>query len=365
MKKISRRDFLALTAAVGTAGVLTACSGSSSAAASTASSSSAASTEPAAAGDADPFADAAVIRIQFAENQSSASELGIAAEKFKTELEEATNGTLQLDLYFDALLGDEASVIGMIEAGAVEFSRVNLAALQATAPEVGVLTLPYMYSDAVQCDAVLNGEIGQEILDSIASHGFQGLRMSGGHPTQTDGALSRGFYAGFPITCVADLAGKKVRVQESEIVIKMCDALGCVATPMAYGEVFQALQTGVVDAAENDPYSYYSSGHYEVAKYYTNDAHQISPSMYIMSQNCWDQMNDAQREAFLTALDNYLTETADSTYTMIAEAKQAAIDSGCEFIDVDTTEFQTACQPVYDMFPEYAEMVERIKAVKA
>ena len=310
----------------------------------------------------DAFADAPTVKMQFAENQPSTSSVGINAEEFCKKVAERTANTVQIEFYGDALLGDEASVIGGIEAGTIEFTRVNASALQATVPEVGVLTLPYLYKDNAHCYRVLNSDVGDDLLARCQDHGFVGLRFSGGNKDNKPSGF-RSFYAATPINSVADLKGKKIRVQESEVVIKMVEALGGVATPMAYGEVFQALQTGVIDIAENDPSSYYQSGHYEVAKYYTRDNHQLNVSMYIMSQKAYDAMTEAQRTVFLECLDEYLEKNSDDVAVNIEEFEKKAVESGCEFIDVDTASFQEACQSVYDMFPDYSEMLERIKAI--
>lgn len=311
----------------------------------------------------DPFADAPQLKFQFAENQPSNSTIGVLGQEFCDKVKERTNGTLQIEFYPDALLGDEATVVGMIEAGTVEFTRVNLAAIQATVPELGVLTLPYIYKDGVHCQHVLDSDVGQDLLAKCSEHGFVGVALSGGDRAGNGSSLSRCFYSSTPIHSVADLQGKKIRVQESDVVIKMVEALGGVATPMAYGDVFQALQTKIVDIAENDPMSYVMSGHYEVAKYYALDNHQISPSIYIMSQKAWDSMNEAQRKVFQECLVEYLDEQSEEQGTMLAEYRKQAEDAGCEFIEVDTAEFQEACQSVYDMFPEYADYIERIKAI--
>lgn len=310
----------------------------------------------------DAFSDAPTVKMQFAENQPSTSSVGINAEEFCKKVAERTGNTVQIEFYGDALLGDEASVIGGIEAGTIEFTRVNASALQATVPEVGVLTLPYLYKDNAHCYRVLNSDVGDDLLARCQDHGFVGLRLSGGNKDNKPSGF-RSFYAATPINSVADLKGKKIRVQESEVVIKMVEALGGVATPMAYGEVFQALQTGVIDIAENDPSSYYQSGHYEVAKYYTRDNHQLNVSMYIMSQKAYDAMTEAQRTVFLECLDEYLEKNSDDVAVNIEEFEKKAVESGCEFIDVDTASFQEACQSVYDMFPDYSEMLERIRAI--
>ncbi len=364
MKKITRRNFLKGSAAVAAAGVLAACSSSDD------SSETEAATEAVTAGategateaeaDADAFADAPIIKIQFAENQQSTGPLGEASERFCEKLAERTNNTVQMEFYGDALLGDEVTVVGAIEMGTIEFTRVNLASMQSTVPEVGVLTMPYLYRDSKHCYDVLNSDVAQDIMDKCQEHGFMGLRYLGGDK-EGRAAAFRCFYAPERFDCLADLQGKKIRVQETEIMISTIRALGGVPTPMDYGEVFQALQTGVVDMAENDPSSYYSSGHYEVAPYYVYDNHQISPSMYLMSQKCYDSMTDAQLQVFLECLDEYIDDVMDNSSEQMEEYIQRCKDAGCEFIEIDTTEFQEACQTVYDEYPEYADYIERIR----
>ena len=309
------------------------------------------------------FADAKTITIKFAENQSSTSILGVAAEDFAAKLAEKSNGTLQLDLYFDALLGDEATIVGMIEADAVEFTRVNLAAITATAPELGVLTLPYLYRDAIHCYNVMSSDVADELLAGVSNHGMVGISFLGGNSIDpTYGA--RCFYSSEPLDSLDALAGKKIRVQESEIVINMIKALGAVPTPMAYGEVFQALQTGVVDAAENDLMSYILSGHYEIAKQFTMDYHQFSPSIYVMSQGCYNQMTQAQKDVFTECLNEYFETVDKQSAEMQAEYRQQALDADCVFVECDNTPYQEACQAVYAQYPEFADYITRIQAVQ-
>lgn len=317
---------------------------------------------PAARADAD-FSGAKRITIKFAENQPSTSVIGTCAEAFKTALAEKSNGTLALDLYFDALLGDESTVVGMVEANAVEFTRVNLAAITATDPLLGVLTLPYLYRDAIHCNRVMTSDVAQELLSHVSNYNMVGLRFMGGNSIEPAYG-ARCFYSSAPLDTLNSLAGKKIRVQESEIVIRMIKALGAVPTPMAYGEVFQALQTGVVDAAENDIMSYVLSGHYEIAKYFTMDFHQFSPSIYIMSQDCWNSMTDAQKTVFLECLDQYLADMDKQAVKMLAQYRQQAVDAGCAFIECDNAPFREACQTVYKQYPEFSDYITRIQAVQ-
>lgn len=306
------------------------------------------------------FEGAPKIKIRFAENQPSSSPLGTVAVAFAEELKEKTGGTLEMDLYFDALMGDESTVCGMVEAGAVEFTRINLGAFTATVPETGVLTLPYIYRDAVHCHKVMTSDVARELLELVDTKGFKGLAFLGGSPENPISG-ARCFYSSKDMDTLDKLKGKKIRVQESEVVISMIEALGGVATPMAYGEVFQALQTGIVDAAENDIMSYVLSGHYEVAKRYTMDCHQISPSVYLMSRKCWDSMTAEQQEAFKSCLDSYIARVQAENDALYATYRQQAEAAGCVFVEMDNAPYKEACKAVYEKYPEFAENIKRIQ----
>lgn len=307
-----------------------------------------------------PFADAPIVKFQFAENFPSSSYIGVLGEEFVKKVAERTNNTVQVEFYADGLLGDEATVVGMVEANTVGFARVNLAALQATVPEVGVLTLPYLYRDAEHCNRILESEVGQEILNKTRDHGIIGFKYLGAFGEDD----FRSFYATEPIYNLADLRGKKIRVQESEIVISMVEHLGAVPTPMAFGEVFQALQTGVVDVAENPLMGYYLVGHHEAAKYFIQSKHQISPNMYIMSEGVYAAMNEAQMAVFEECLDEYIADMGAESRKLNEQILAAVIEAGTEIIEVDTDEFRAAVQPMYSSYPEYKASLERILAVR-
>jgi len=305
------------------------------------------------------FADAPIVTFQFAENFPSSSYIGVLGEEFVQRVAELTDNTVQVEFYADGLLGDEATVVGMVQAGTVGFARVNLASLQATVPEVGVLTLPYLYTDAEHCNAVLESEIGQELLNRTRDYGIIGFKYL---PAFSDDDF-RSFYATEPITGLDDMRGKKVRVQESEIVMSMVAQMGAVPTPMAFGEVFQALQTGVVDVAENPLVGYYLVGHYEAAKFFIKSEHQISPNMYIMSENVYAAMNDVQLAAFDAALEEYIADMREEAIKLNEEYRNAVITAGTEIIDVDTESFRAAVQPMYSGYPQYEASLEKILAV--
>lgn len=150
--------------------------------------------------------------------------------------------------------------------------------------------MPYLFASTEQKYKALDGEAGEYAMGLLDDYGMVGLYFWE--------AGARCFYTtSKPIRSVEDLKGMKIRVQQTEVAISMVRALGAEATPMDYAEVFQGLQTGIVDGAENDFVSYYTSGHYEVAKYYSLDQHMAPPAVLLMSKASWDKMTEAQQEA--------------------------------------------------------------------
>ncbi len=349
MKKITRRSVLKAAGIACAAGAFAACSSDSSSVA--ASSSSAASSEDSSADVAD-----APVSFKLAENQPENNPITQGMYLFADLAFEKSGGTVTIDVYPDAALGEESETIDQVQAGTLDFARVNTSAMSATVPEVELYTLPYVFNDITHKYQVLDGEIGQVAKDALSQYNMVGLEFWE--------AGSRNFYTTkTPITCLADLAGQKIRVQTSEVAMAMVELLGAVPTPMDYGEVFQGLQTGVIDGAENDFVSYYTSGHYEAAKHFSLDGHMAPPAMVICSQNAWDKMSAAQQEAVAeaakeaaewqrTAMDDYQNESRE-----LVEA------AGCTIYDVDVSEFQDATAPLFDDYPQFADLIDAIRAL--
>lgn len=295
-------------------------------------------------------------KLRLAENQPANNPVSQGMQKFADLVKEKTNGSVEIDVYLDAQLGTENETIDQVQAGTLDFARINTSALASTADEVGVFTLPYIFTSTEQKYKVLDGEIGQGVVKQIEKYNMIGLEYWE--------AGSRNFYSTKkPITSVADLKGMKVRVQQSEVAIKMVELLGGAATPMAYGEVYQGLQTGVIDAAENDFVSYYTSGHYEVAKNYTLDGHMAPPAMLLMSKTSWDKLSSGQQQAIREAAREAALWQRKAMDDFQNESRAAVEKAGSKIYTVDAKEFQNAVGPIYDMYPQYKDVIEKIKAV--
>jgi tripartite ATP-independent transporter DctP family solute receptor len=298
-----------------------------------------------------------VLKFKLAENQPANNPISKGMEKFAELVKEKTNGSVEIEVYTDAQLGDEISTIAQIEAGTLDFARVNTSALASTADEVGVFTLPYVFINQTHKYNVLDGKPGQDVIKALEKYGMIGLRYWE--------AGSRCFYTTkTPIKSVADMKGLKIRVQQNEVAMKMVELLGAKATPMAYGEVFQGLQTGVVDGAENDYVSYYTSGHYEVAKNYSVDAHMAPPAIVLCSEKSWNKMSEDQQKAVSEAAVEASLWQREAMNDYQNVSKEAAIASGCVIYDVDAKEFQDAVSEIYDMYPQYSDILEEIKELQ-
>lgn len=280
---------------------------------------------------------------------------------FAQLVEERTDGRIKIEVYHSSQLGEERDVIEQVQFGAIDFTRVSISPLSAFSPNLDALQMPYLYRDADHMWKVLKGDIGDEFLGSLEPANFVGLAWydSG----------SRSFYNSVrEITSVADLAGLKFRVQQSDLMVGLVEALGAVATPMPFGEVYSALQTGVIDGAENNWPSYYSTSHYEVAQYYTLDRHTRVPEILIASKIVMDKLSSADqaiiRQAAKDSIDYQIQKWAD--FVGVSEsAIRAAGNTITELSPAAYAEFQAAMQPLYDaLSPDLQAVVERIRAVK-
>lgn len=297
------------------------------------------------------------LHFKLAENQPDGNPITEGMKMFADLAKKYTNGTVNIDVYPNAALCDEASSIDQVMAGTLDFSRVNTNSMAPVVDLCGAFGMPYLFSDTDAKYKALDGAAGEMVFKELENYNMVGLDFYE--------AGSRNFYTtDKPITCVADLKGMKIRVQQTEVAISMVQALGAEATPMDYGEVFQGLQTGIVDGAENDFVSYYTSGHYEVAKNFTLDGHMAPPALVICSKKAWDQMSDAQKEGVKKASREAAEWQRQAMQDYQEESRAKCEESGCKIIDVDVKEFQDAVQSVYDQYPQYKELVDLVRSAE-
>lgn len=296
--------------------------------------------------------------LRLAENQPETNPVTVAMFRFADLVKEYTNGEVTVQVFPGAQLGQEPETIEQTQAGIIDLARVNSVVLANVSPSMGTFTLPYIFANWDHKYRVLDGDIGTEVLDDLEDVGLVGFGYMD--------AGSRSFYTvkDKPVTKLEDLKGLKIRVQPAPISIRMMELLGAVPTPMNYGEVYSALQTGVIDGAENDYVSYHTSAHYEVAPNYVEDAHLSPPALLIMNKAKLESLPAEHQEAIRKAG----MEAALYERKIMREANEKARgtveEGGATVTEIDNGPFQAAIEPIYGEFPELKPLIERIKAAK-
>lgn len=275
------------------------------------------------------------------------------------EVREKTNSRICIEVFPSSQLGEEKDAIEQTQFGVIDMIRASFGSFNDIVPLTQTASLPYLYKSNTQMHNVMDGPLGEQIAAQFAEHDLIPIAWYDGG--------SRNFYnSKKPIRTVEDLQGMKFRVMQNDVFVDMMAALGASATPMPYGEVYSAIQTGVIDGAENNAPSYDSAGHAEVAKYYTEDAHLIVPEAVLVSRTAWEKLTPEDQAIMREAGAN----SAVLQRRLWAEQVQASTDkvkaAGAEVIaDIDKTAFQEAMAPVYEKYvttPEQQAFVEAVEA---
>jgi tripartite ATP-independent transporter DctP family solute receptor len=284
-----------------------------------------------------------------------------AVEDMGKKLSDATSGRLTIQMYASMQLGGEKEAIEQAQVGAIQIARVSVGALGPVVPDLNVFNLPFLFRNTAHMEKVIDGPIGQDLLDKVTNNPNTHLV---GLAWMDAGA--RNFYdTKKPIESIADLKGLKIRVMGNPMFVAMMTALGGNGVAMGYDQVFSALQTGVVDGAENNPPSFYFDNHYQAAKYYTLTEHLIVPEILVFSRLSWDKLSKDDQ-----ALISKLAREAQADERQLWKKKEAdAMDkmkaAGIEIITIsDKTPFQQAVKPVWDKYgAQYAVLIKEIQAV--
>jgi tripartite ATP-independent transporter DctP family solute receptor len=283
----------------------------------------------------------------------------VAIENMGKKLADATHGRITFQMFPGGVLGGEKEMIEQTQVGAIQILRTSLGPLGPVVPEVNVFNLPFVFRSEAHMRAVIDGPIGQEILDKVTASPARlvGLGfMDGG---------SRSIYTKKPVRKPEDLKGMKIRMIGNPLFVDTMNAMGGNGISMGYGEVFTALQTGIIDGAENNPPSYFTANHYQAgAKYYTQTNHLIIPEIFVMSKITWDKLSkDDQALVKKFAREAQLDQRAlwDKS---VAEYTGKLKAAGVEFIPIDNKPFYDATAPVRAKYgAPYADLIKRIEAV--
>jgi tripartite ATP-independent transporter DctP family solute receptor len=282
----------------------------------------------------------------------------IGDQKFADLVNERTNGRIKIEVFPSSQLGEEKAVIEQVQLGAIEFTRVSSGALGGFNKEYEVFSLPYIFENDEHQWKFLESEEGQKLLDSLESSRMKGLAY------YSSGA--RSFYSSKPLTSIADLKGQKVRVIQNKVNIDLMEALGASATPMPYGEVFSALQTGVIDAAENNFPSYYTSNHYQHAKNLILDRHQRVPEVLLISKITWDKLSEDDRKIIKEAAVESVKTQREAWDKFEKESEDKIRAAGVTITEVtDLKPWQDAAKPVIDKYSaDYKAVLDAIAKAK-
>lgn len=283
-----------------------------------------------------------------------------AVESMGKKLEAATQGRIKFQMFPGSVLGGEKEMIEQTQVGAIQILRTSLGPVGPVVPEVNVFNMPFVFRNIAHMRAVIDGPIGQELLDKISASPAKMVGLA-----WMDGG-SRSLYTKKPVRKPEDLKGQKIRMMGNPLFVDTMNAMGGNGIAMGYGEVFTAIQTGVIDGAENNPPSLFTANHFKAgAKYYTQTNHLIIPEILVMSKVTWDKLSAADqalvkktaREAQLEQRQLWDKAVADYTAKLKAE--------GVEFIEMDNKPFYDATAPVRAKYgANFADLMKRISDVK-
>lgn len=284
----------------------------------------------------------------------------VAVENMGKKLEAATQGRIKFQMFPGSVLGGEKEMIEQTQVGAIQVLRTSLGPVGPVVPEVNVFNMPFVFRNIGHMRAVIDGPIGQELLDKISASPAKLVALA-----WMDGG-SRSLYTKKPVRKPEDLKGQKIRMMGNPLFVDTMNAMGGNGIAMGYGEVFSAIQTGVIDGAENNPPSLYTANHFKAgAKYFTQTNHLIIPEILVMSRVTWDKLSPADqalvkktaREAQLE--QRVLWDKAVADYTAKLKAE------GVEFIEMDNKPFFDATAPVRAKYgAQFADLMKRIGEVK-
>ena len=275
------------------------------------------------------------------------------------KIESETNGRISIQMYPSMQLGGEKEMIEQAQVGALQISRVSVGALGPVVDDLNVFNMPFIFRDEAHMRKVIDGPIGAEMLEKVSASSARLIALG-----WMDGG-TRNVYAAKPVTKPSDLKGMKVRMMGNPIFVETMNAMGGNGVAMGYNELYSALQTHVVDGAENNPPSYLTANHYQVVKVYSLTGHLIIPEIFVFSKKTWDELTP-QDQAMLKKHSReaqFEQRKLWDEYTGQAEAKLKA--AGVQFVAADKAAFYQATQPIRDKYgAKYAALLKRILDTK-
>jgi tripartite ATP-independent transporter DctP family solute receptor len=258
-------------------------------------------------------------------------------------------------------LGGEKETIEQTQIGAIQMVRVSVGAMGPIVDDINVVNMPFLFKNTAHAQSMMDGPIGQELLDKITASPNAGLVAL----SWMDSGARSLYNTKRPIKTIEDLKGLKFRVIGNPIFVDMMNALGGNGVAMGYDQVFSALQTGVIDGAENNPPSYVFSNHYTAAKYYSLSEHLIIPEVLLFSKRAWSSLSGDDQGLIQKFAREAQLEERELWKKYEQQAMEKAKAGGCEIVEIsDKAPFQNAVKPVWDKYgPKYQDMIKRIQAI--
>ena len=362
MKKISRRSFLAAAGVSAAALALTACGGSSNSAAASTATSAAASTAP--AGDAAAAASDPKVTLVYAEVNPLDTIVGQTGSHFKEKVEELTGGSVVVDVQASGVLGSENDVLDAILGGStsIDISRISAFALTSYGCNKSkLLSIPFTFENRAHFWNFANSELAPEFLNEPQELGLPVRGIFYGEEG------FRHFFTVKPVSGIADFKGLKLRVSNDPVMNGLVEGLGANPTVVSFGELYSALQTGVVDGAEQPIANYKSNAFPEVANNLILDGHTLGAVQAVITDNAWNKLTENQQAAVMEAAADTQAFNADLSETAENKVLDELKSSGCNVVDVpDKTPWQEACAKVIsENTSDQAELYQQLLDMKA
>jgi tripartite ATP-independent transporter DctP family solute receptor len=276
------------------------------------------------------------------------------------KLEAGTNGRLSIQMFPAMQLGGEKEMIEQAQVGALQIARISTGPMGPVVDELNVFNLPFIFRDEAHMRKVIDGPIGQELLDKISDSPASRLIALGWMDSGT-----RSLYTKKPVRSPADLKGQKIRMMGNPVFVDTMNAMGGSGVMMSFSELYSALQTGVVDGAENNPPSLLTQNHYQVTKFYTLTGHLIIPEIFVFSRRTWETMSKEDQALIKKLSREAQLEQRGLWDKMVEDSVQKLKAAGVEFIEVDKKPFYDLTKPVREKYgAKHAALIKRMEETR-
>ncbi len=283
-----------------------------------------------------------------------------AIQRMGKKFEAQTNGRISIQMYPLMQLGGEKEMIEQAQVGALQIARISVGAMGPVVDELNVFNLPFIFRDEAHMRKVIDGPIGQGLLEKVTASPQSRLVVLGWMDAGT-----RNVYSNKPVTKPEDLKGQKIRMMGNPLFVETMNAMGGNGVAMGFNELYAALQTGVVDGAENNPPTLLAQNHYTVSKVYSLTGHLIIPEIFVFSRRTWDGLSPADQELLKKLSREAQLEQRVLWDAYVSEAETKLKAAGVKFVPADKAAFYKATQPVRDKYGvKYAALIKQIEDTK-